>query len=282
MEETSMKSRDSRILLKLDSAGYKLSGILELPAAGTAPSPFPAVLLLHGFTSHKDEDSIFGSVETMFSRTTEALTDRGFAALRFDFRGHGESGGDFSDLTVPGLLEDVRASVEFLSGRKDIRKDYLFLLGQSMGGLTAAYAAREHPGVKAVALWNAPGHAYAVFSAILGVEHVARCLTGGWMEFDWEGKGHFTLKKDFFESLILYSPFSALNCFEGAVLSTGGTLDAYVRPQPQMAQAFLNAHPGENKLLIYPTDHTFNVKTDGTLYLDRAIEESISHFESCL
>ncbi len=51
-------------------------------------------------------------------------------------------------------------------------------------------------------------------------------------------------------------------------------------PQPQMAQAFLNAHPGENKLLIYPTDHTFIVKTNGTFYMDRAIEESISPLES--
>ena len=57
-----------------------IQGILCEPEA---ESPLPAVLMLHGFASQKDE------VGNMYKRLAAALGEQGIASLRIDFRGWG-------------------------------------------------------------------------------------------------------------------------------------------------------------------------------------------------
>lgn len=59
------------------------------------------------------------------------------ACLRFDYSGHGESGGDFADGTIGAWLEDSLAAFErYCSGPQ-------ILVGSSMGGWIALLLARE-------------------------------------------------------------------------------------------------------------------------------------------
>jgi pimeloyl-ACP methyl ester carboxylesterase len=61
----------------------------------------------------------------------------GRACIRFDYSGHGESGGDFADGTIGRWLEDSMAVFEaFASGPQ-------VLVGSSMGGWLALLLARE-------------------------------------------------------------------------------------------------------------------------------------------
>ena len=62
--------------------GIRLSGTLERPDAGRCP----LVIVLHGFTSSKDKPHTVAACR--------AMREAGFATLRFDLYGHGESGGD--------------------------------------------------------------------------------------------------------------------------------------------------------------------------------------------
>jgi|EndMetStandDraft_6_1072998.scaffolds.fasta_scaffold106478_1 pimeloyl-ACP methyl ester carboxylesterase len=63
--------------------------------------------------------------------------DRGRAVVRFDYSGHGESGGDFADGTIGSWLEDSVAVFErFCDGPQ-------VLIGSSMGGWMALLLARE-------------------------------------------------------------------------------------------------------------------------------------------
>ncbi len=63
--------------------------------------------------------------------------DHGRAAVRFDYSGHGESGGDFADGTIGSWLEDSVAVFErFCDGPQ-------VLIGSSMGGWMALLLARE-------------------------------------------------------------------------------------------------------------------------------------------
>src|SRR5918997_3447082 len=67
-----------------------------------------------------------------------ARTGRAF--LRFDYSGHGESGGRFEDGTISAWLEDALAVLaRFGSGRP-------ILVGSSMGGWLALLAARALAG----------------------------------------------------------------------------------------------------------------------------------------
>jgi pimeloyl-ACP methyl ester carboxylesterase len=89
----------------------------------------PPIVWLPGFRSD------------MRSTKPEALDrwacERGRALVRFDYSGHGESGGTFEDGTVSRWLEDTLAVLDrFVTARP-------ILVGSSMGGWLALLAARE-------------------------------------------------------------------------------------------------------------------------------------------
>ena len=52
----------------------------------------PVAVIFHGLMSHKDAD--------MFCDIADALLQSGISVVKFDFNGHGESDGDFSDMNV--------------------------------------------------------------------------------------------------------------------------------------------------------------------------------------
>jgi uncharacterized protein len=63
-----------------------------------------AAVLVHGGGMTREEGGFFARLAT-------GLADAGIASLRFDVRGHGESEGRQEDLTIAGVLADIRAAV---------------------------------------------------------------------------------------------------------------------------------------------------------------------------
>lgn len=109
--------------------GPDLAGLLW-PAPPTAP----AVLVLHGLHSCKDDHADIGA----------AVREAGMAALAIDVRGHGASGGRLD----AGAVDDALAGLALLRERGHSR---LGLRGSSMGGFLALHAAAREPAVRAVA-----------------------------------------------------------------------------------------------------------------------------------
>jgi pimeloyl-ACP methyl ester carboxylesterase len=106
-------------------AGPAARRLAVLVRAGRAP----AVLWLAGFRS----DMRATKAEALDRWAAEA----GRAYVRFDYTGHGESGGRFEDCTVSTWLEDTLAVVDaFLPGE-------FIIVGSSMGGWLALLTARE-------------------------------------------------------------------------------------------------------------------------------------------
>ena len=79
-----------------------------------------------------------------------AIVENGLAALRFNFRGVGRSGGRFGG----GIKEreDVKAAIDYLKLRQDIDVHEISLVGYSFGGSVAFQAAAEDKSVKRLAL----------------------------------------------------------------------------------------------------------------------------------
>ena len=69
--------------VSFDSHGLKLSGVVRIP--DNAKGKVPAFLLLHGFGSNKEAHWMY--------LTAELLAKWGYASIRFDMRGCGESEG---------------------------------------------------------------------------------------------------------------------------------------------------------------------------------------------
>jgi dipeptidyl aminopeptidase/acylaminoacyl peptidase len=124
--------------------GTAVSGTLHLPGE---PVKAPAVVMCHGFTGNKLE------AHFIFVKTARALAAAGIAAYRFDFRGSGESGGTFEQMTIPGEILDARAALSFIARQPRIDSRRLGLLGLSLGGMVAANAAAREKTVRSLALW---------------------------------------------------------------------------------------------------------------------------------
>ncbi len=127
------------------SSGQQIVGMLHVP--DRRKGRVPAVVLFHGFTGNKSE------IHRIFVKTARALCAAGFAALRFDFRGSGDSDGDFSEMTVTGELKDARAALRFVRTLSAIDPSRVGVLGFSLGGLIAATMLGEDLRIKVGVLW---------------------------------------------------------------------------------------------------------------------------------
>ncbi len=96
------------------------------------------VLVMHGRNSNRAGGDILEIVKGLY--------DRGYDAFAFDFRAHGESGGERYSL---GLMEtrDVDGALQYLKGRGVTEVGGL---GFSMGAATELLAAPDHPQMKAL------------------------------------------------------------------------------------------------------------------------------------
>jgi pimeloyl-ACP methyl ester carboxylesterase len=122
MTFTSFRSRD----------GLLLQGFFQSPQA----APESSIVLVHGGGVNREEGGFF-------TRLAAGLADRGVASLRFDLRGHGESGGRQEDLTLSGVLNDIHAATAHL--RQLTAGSPISLLGASFGGGVSSYFAALHP-----------------------------------------------------------------------------------------------------------------------------------------
>ena len=102
--------------------------------------PAPGVVLVHMLTRTRADWDGFAN----------GLQDAGVTALAIDLRGHGGSSG--SALRLPDMVQDVRAAVQWLSGRPGVRPGAIALVGASLGANLALLAAPDLPAVKSLAL----------------------------------------------------------------------------------------------------------------------------------
>ena len=100
-------------IVNIDHMGHNIVGTVAMP---DGEGPFPIVLLFHGFTGTRDELPVTGTEERMFGRTARWLAERGYASLRIDFLGSGESDGAWEDTTFSGQIADALVAMEYASG----------------------------------------------------------------------------------------------------------------------------------------------------------------------
>nr|MCU0908012.1 hypothetical protein [Paracoccaceae bacterium] len=120
-----MALAQSEQVVTIDTPLGPVIGTLETPAG----DPAPVVLLFHGFTGSRDELPVANTDEGVFARTARLLAEQGIASLRIDFRGSGESPGDFADTTFEGQVADGLAALAWVAANPAVDGDRLGVIG---------------------------------------------------------------------------------------------------------------------------------------------------------
>src|SRR2546429_3551988 len=115
------------------SHGLELAGVLQLPDGLKKGERRAAFLVLHGFGSNKDG----GNVVTV----SNLLTGLGYATLRFDMRGCGDSQGARGRTICLEQVEDTRAALDYLSRNENVDTRRIGVIGHSFGAAVAVYPA---------------------------------------------------------------------------------------------------------------------------------------------
>jgi len=128
------------------SGGLFLEGILVIPEG---VGLFPAVIVCHPhplYGGSMDNNVVYSLSET--------LTQASLASFKFNFRGVGESQGEFGQGI--GEQEDVEAAISFISTLKDVDSKRIGLAGYSAGAGFALPVGLNDVRIKAMAAVSPP------------------------------------------------------------------------------------------------------------------------------
>jgi len=144
------------------SHGSTIKGNLYLPAADGPEKKYPAVVVTGAWTTVKEQ---------MPATYAKALSEKGYAALTFDFRGWGESVDDIKYLENPKRkIEDILTAVDYLSARPDIDATRIAGLGICASSGYMAQAAATSPKIGALAMVAPWLHDAAIVRQVYGGE----------------------------------------------------------------------------------------------------------------
>jgi hypothetical protein len=165
----------------LEKAGYlELSGAHLYTVLHQVPDPIARVLLVGPFASERH----FSYVPWV--RWARFLASKGIEALRYDYRGVGESTGTFEDMSLEHWSEDVAFLANWLRRRSP--NVPLVLHGLELGALLASRIFATGVG-DGLLLWSTPNNANEVLRAALlrriAIDHAFKDVNGSktWSDY---------------------------------------------------------------------------------------------------
>jgi fermentation-respiration switch protein FrsA (DUF1100 family) len=236
---------------------HRVPGTLALPAL-TPGERVPAVLLLHGDLSSRDENA------DIFGRLAAALSARGIASLRIDFAGSGDSEEPDLALDYSSMVTDATASLTYLGADAVLDPNRLAVLGLSRGGSIAATVAGTVPGVAAMVSWS--GAIYNGYDE--DPDGHQEAAENGYTPVDL-GDRVFKLSLAWYDSIENAHPLDDVAGYTGPVLAVVGSDDQVV--PPEVSDDFLATVASTDKTLhtIDGADHGFSADP---AYGDEAID----------
>ncbi|MEC9094488.1 MAG: alpha/beta fold hydrolase [Planctomycetota bacterium] len=233
-----------------------LAGILEEPVSN--PKAFG--IFSHCFSCTKDLKAIV--------KISRILAEHGYAVLRFDFAGLGNSEGEFSETTFLDNLNDVRSVVDFLSQSYTPAK---FLLGHSLGGSAMLATGMEFHSIEAISVIASPSETTHLANTLIqlnpGVEQNGEGLVN-------TGTYEYLIKKTTIDVLRNYDLMSQIRKLKKRVLafhSLGDTTlgmdhaESIVKETAGPA-SLINLEQANHLLTDHPQDCEFIGKTLATWF----------------
>ena len=223
-----------------------ISAKLELPLE---KNPKAFAIFAHCFTCSKNLSAVVN--------ISRALAQHGFAVLRFDFTGLGESEGEFSDTNFTTNTTDLIAAYSFL---EENYKAPTLVIGHSLGGTAVLSAAHNFKATKGIVTIGAPynpEHLKKLFTAKSEViENVGEATVH-------IGGRAFKIKRQLIEDLVGASKNKSIGKLDKALL-------IFHSPQDQVVdisnakEIYINAKHPKSFISLDRADHLLSNKGDST------------------
>lgn len=232
------------------SSNTRLSGVLHLPERRNQTKA-PLIVLLHGFVGSKVGE------HRLFVKAARHFIKEGYAVIRFDFSGCGESDGDYADVTVTKQLQEVQAVLNAATAMKEVDARNIIMIGHSLGGAIASLTAAQDHRIKKLILWSPVGKPFEDITSILGSEACESAYEKG--KVDYHG---FYVSRSFLEDLKHHHPIKAIRSYTGPALIIHAKEDEDI-PKEHAAR-YLAALQSRNLYqpaaahYIEKADHTFS------------------------
>ena len=186
---------------------------------------------------------------------SRALNQAGYAVLRFDFTGLGESAGDFADTNFSSNVDDLLEAAAFLKEHYEAPE---LLIGHSLGGAAVISAASQLPDIKAVTTIGAP----------YDPGHVSHLLSGSIAELEEKGEAEvsiggrqFKVKKQFLEDIKEQSLEQKINRLGKSLLVMHSPQDRTVQVENAAKMYSAARHP-KSYVSLDGADHLLTNKAD--------------------
>jgi len=124
----------------IEVEGIRLAAEMHRPAGS---GPHPALCICHGIPAGRTPDPTDGGYPALARR----FCSEGFVVLIFNFRGAGESEGDFD---IMGWTRDLTAAIDCLAQAEGVDSSRVSVMGFSGGAATAVYCAAHDSRISSV------------------------------------------------------------------------------------------------------------------------------------
>ena len=222
----------------------------------------PLVILIHGLTGNMEERHILAAAETM--------KECGFAVLRVEMYGHGQSDGAFEDHDLFKWLNNTMTVTDWALAQDWVTD--LYLCGHSQGGLDVILAAGMRPDAYKAVIPLAPG---------IVITDMARKGSHRGMVFEpghvpeYVYFGSHRIKGNYVRAAGLLDTEYAIAQYKGPVLLVHGDADKTVDMKYSVwaAERYQNA----TLKIIHGDSHCFDYHLEE---MCEAIREFLKQFES--
>ncbi|HOA63455.1 MAG: alpha/beta hydrolase [Acholeplasmataceae bacterium] len=199
------------------------------------------VVYYHGFTGNKTEHG------RIFKTFSEIIAREGFASLRMDFSGNGESDGSFNQMTFKTILSEAKQMLDYVRSINGVKKT--IVLGFSMGGAVASQITKNYPDlIDAVLLWSPAGN---ISEIIMRAYENSTKLPNG--DADYAG---WVISKELVTTAKSIDFYEGLTVFNKPCLVIHGSADLSVHYS--WGEKYANSYPRGRFILIDKAPHGYN------------------------
>jgi len=249
----SKKQNYTEQVLSIDNGTYKVPGTLVTPKQSTSQKN-PVVVMLHGTASQKNE------VGGLYQRLAIYLAQKGYASLRIDFAGTGDSPVDYRLYNLTSAQGDATAALNYLAAQPQFDNNRMGIIGFSQGGLIAQLIAENDARIKAMVTWSSVGgNGIDVFQFMFD-EYYTEAQKNGFavVKFPWrEQPLYFGLQ--WFNEIKANTALDKMINYQGKLLCIAGGADPLVPNESSSKIIKASASSDATLIVIKGADHMFNV-----------------------